>query len=69
MATSLPVAGDGPRLYPQEFPNAVQPQYPDAADLAAAVAGGSAELVPPDPLYLRRPDARPPGAPKPVLTR
>jgi tRNA threonylcarbamoyl adenosine modification protein YeaZ len=69
VATSLPVAGEGPRLYPQEFPNAVQPQYPSAADLAAAVATGTAELVPPDPLYLRRPDARPPGAPKPVLTR
>jgi tRNA threonylcarbamoyladenosine biosynthesis protein TsaB len=69
VATDLPAAGEGPRLYPEAFPNAVRPQYPDAADLAAAAASGSADLVPPDPLYLRRPDARPPGAPKPVLAR
>jgi tRNA threonylcarbamoyl adenosine modification protein YeaZ len=69
VATDLPVAGEGPRLYPEAFPNPVRPQYPDAGDLAAAVVSGSAALLPPDPLYLRRPDARPPGAPKPVLTR
>jgi len=69
VATDLPVAGEGPRLYPEAFPNPVRPQYPDAGELAAAVASGSADLVPPDPLYLRRPDARPPGAPKHVLAR
>jgi len=69
VATDLPVAGEGSRLYPQAFPNPVEPRYPRAAELAEAIARGSAELLPPDPLYLRRPDARPPGAPKPVLSR
>lgn len=68
-STSLPVAGAGARLYPDAFPTAVGPEYPRAADLAVAVAAGRADVLPPDPLYLRRPDARPPGAPKPVLLR
>ena len=103
----LPVAGEGPMLYPELFPNSAGPAYPAAATLcrlvAAAVARGEtvaddgrvvgvvgavgavgvvgavgaagavvgaggrrAILLPPEPLYLRRPDAREPGAPKRV---
>ncbi|MGH8824184.1 MAG: tRNA (adenosine(37)-N6)-threonylcarbamoyltransferase complex dimerization subunit type 1 TsaB [Jiangellaceae bacterium] len=69
VATDLPVAGEGARLYPEAFPNPVEPLYPRAADLAESVVSGSPELLPPEPLYLRRPDARPPGTPKPVLSR
>ena len=93
----LPVAGEGPLLYPDLFPNGRWPTYPAAATLCrvvvaalaadgatadGATAGGSsaggssagggagpavrAVLLPPEPLYLRRPDAREPGAPKRV---
>jgi hypothetical protein len=33
------------------------------------IIGGTANVVAPEPLYLRRPDARPPGDRKSVLTR
>jgi len=91
----LPVAGEGPLLYPELFPHGRWPTYPAAATLcrivvAALAAGGSSAdgssaagssagggagsgpavvrpvLLPPEPLYLRRPDAREPGAPKRV---
>jgi len=96
----LPVAGEGPLLYPGLFPDGRGPTYPAAATLcrivvAALAADGSAAdgsaadgsaaegsaadggagagpavnrpvLLPPEPLYLRRPDAREPGAPKRV---
>ncbi len=62
-----PVAGEGPLLYPAAFPDAREPRYPQAADLARWVAGGL-PTVEPLPLYLRRPDATEPGARKPVLT-
>lgn len=39
---------------------------PSAAALARAVAAESAELVDPEPIYLRRPDAVTPGPPKKV---
>jgi len=75
----VPVAGEGPLLYPEHFPHGRGPTFPAAATLcriataalargetvAAAVASG-AILLPPEPLYLRRPDAREPGAPKRV---
>lgn len=65
-----PVVGEGPRLYPQAFPDGRAPWYPDPVDLAALVedrlAAGTPTL-PPDPLYLRRPDAAEPGAAKRVL--
>jgi tRNA threonylcarbamoyladenosine biosynthesis protein TsaB len=77
----LPVAGEGPMLYPEFFPKSTGPAYPAAATLCrlaaaalsrgetvadeAAVAGWPV-LLPPEPLYLRRPDAREPGAPKRV---
>jgi tRNA A37 threonylcarbamoyladenosine modification protein TsaB len=68
----LPVAGEGPMLYPELLPGGLDRAYPAAATLCriavAALAAGDADgrLLPPDPLYLRRPDAREPGAPKRV---
>lgn len=62
-----PVAGLGAVLYPDAFQEAVRPEYPDAADLARIVAEGTAELLPPEPLYLRRPDIAEPSPRKPVL--
>ena len=68
-AASCPVAGEGPALYPELFPCRIPPRYPDAADLAVIAARRLAEHEPPgppEPLYLRRPDAREPGPPKRV---
>lgn len=70
-APGLPVAGDGGRLYPDAFGPAIEPAYPDARTLCEIVtrqlaATGQPELLPPEPLYLRRPDAREPGVPKRV---
>lgn len=65
----LPAAGAGPRQYPDAFARRLEPEYPSAAHLAAAVVARAAEILPPDPLYLRRPDATPPSARKSVLTR
>jgi tRNA threonylcarbamoyl adenosine modification protein YeaZ len=67
----LPVAGAG--LWPSDFPHAVEPVYPQASALARVVVDALAgaphavELLPPRPLYLRRPDAVEPGQPKTVL--
>jgi len=65
----LPVAGEGAVKYPDSFPRAIEPVLPGAATLALLAArtlarGGG--LLPPQPLYLRRPDAVEPGARKPV---
>lgn len=70
-AASLPVAGDGGRLYPAAFGAMLEPAHPDARTLCSVVAARLAgragpEVLPPEPLYLRRPDAREPGAPKRV---
>ncbi len=68
----LPAAGEGPMLYPEVLPDGLGPAFPAAATLcrvaAAALAAGDPDklLLPPEPLYLRRPDAREPGAPKRV---
>ncbi|HEX4087095.1 MAG TPA: tRNA (adenosine(37)-N6)-threonylcarbamoyltransferase complex dimerization subunit type 1 TsaB [Trebonia sp.] len=79
----LPVAGEGPMLYPEFFPKSAGPAFPAAGTLCrlvaaalgrgeTAVAGAAVDaarwpvLLPPEPLYLRRPDAREPGAPKRV---
>ena len=76
----LVAAGEGALLYPSFLPNGRGPTYPAAATLcrvvtAALAARGAAGdagaapdevLLPPEPLYLRRPDAREPGAPKRV---
>ena len=66
VATDAPVAGAGPDLYPEHFPSGIVPERPSAAWLARAVAEERAELLPPEPLYLRRPDAEAPGRPKSV---
>jgi tRNA threonylcarbamoyl adenosine modification protein YeaZ len=60
------VVGAGPRLHPDVFPNAAGPEGPSAATLALVVAEERAELVDPEPIYLRRPDAVAPGPPKKV---
>ncbi|MCW2766791.1 MAG: peptidase glycoprotease [Nocardioides sp.] len=65
-ATPLPVAGGGALLYPEAFPHAVGPTRPSAGWLARAVTDERAELLDPEPLYLRRPDAVEPARPKPV---
>lgn len=72
-ASGLPVAGDGGRMYAGAFGALIEPAHPDARTLCSVVAGRLAgigrtgtELLPPEPLYLRRPDAREPGAPKRV---
>jgi tRNA threonylcarbamoyladenosine biosynthesis protein TsaB len=68
--TDLPgdllVVGAGPRLYPSALGRVGGPEAPDAATLAVVVAEERAELVDPEPIYLRRPDAVAPGAPKKV---
>lgn len=66
--SALPAAGSGARLYPDAFAAILDPEFPSAAHLAAAVVEGVVEIGKPDPLYLRRPDAQPPAARKSVLT-
>jgi tRNA threonylcarbamoyladenosine biosynthesis protein TsaB len=69
-AAGLPAAGDGARLYAGAFAEVIEPAYPDAGTLCeVAVRDGDPRLTGPDPLYLRRPDAREPGPPKPVTPR
>jgi len=65
-ATDRPVAGEGGALYPEAFPGPRGPLLPRAAWLARAVSAELAELHDPEPMYLRRPDAVAPGAPKRV---
>ena len=68
-AADLPVAGAGGQLYPEAFGEVIEPAYPDAGTLcglvAARIAAGE-PVLPAEPLYLRRPDAREPGPPKRV---
>jgi tRNA threonylcarbamoyl adenosine modification protein YeaZ len=66
LTTTGLVVGAGPVLYPDAFPRVGGPQAPDAATLARVVADERAELVDPEPVYLRRPDAVIPGPPKKV---
>jgi tRNA threonylcarbamoyladenosine biosynthesis protein TsaB len=70
-AADLPVAGTGGQLYPEAFGEVIGPAYPDARTLCGIVAASLAgrpgsPLLAPEPLYLRRPDAREPGPPKRV---
>ncbi len=65
-ATHLPVVGEGGRLYPEAFPDARGPWRPSAGWLARSVTEGLVERLDPEPLYLRRPDAVAPAAPKRV---
>jgi tRNA threonylcarbamoyl adenosine modification protein YeaZ len=66
VATDRPVVGAGALLYPDAFPHPVGPEHPDAGVLAAVVTDERAELLDPEPLYLRRPDVAQPGTPKRV---
>lgn len=67
VASDRPAVGAGALAHADLFPAARPPEYPSAAWLARAVADGTVEVGEPEPRYLRRPDARPPGPPKPVL--
>lgn len=65
----LPAVGAGAELYAASFASVTDPQHVDAAALAELAVerlkdGG--ELLPPEPLYLRRPDAKVPANYKPV---
>jgi tRNA threonylcarbamoyl adenosine modification protein YeaZ len=69
MDPSVPAAGEGPWLYPAAFGDRLEPRYPAAswlADLVSERLRLGPELLPPEPLYLRKPDARVPGPPKRV---
>ncbi|MFF8913411.1 tRNA (adenosine(37)-N6)-threonylcarbamoyltransferase complex dimerization subunit type 1 TsaB [Streptomyces sp. NPDC015032] len=59
----LPVVGAGAVLYPEAFRDARGPEHVSAGALAAVAVerlAAGAELLPPLPLYLRRPDAQVP---------
>lgn len=67
-----PAVGAGALLYPEAFPLARGPEHVSAGHLAAFAAerlAAGAELLPPLPLYLRRPDAQVPAGYKAVLPR
>jgi tRNA threonylcarbamoyl adenosine modification protein YeaZ len=69
LPAGLPVAGEGAVLYPDLGLEPLLPRFPSAAQLAriaVARAAASVPPQPPEPLYLRRPDAREPGPPKRV---
>jgi tRNA threonylcarbamoyl adenosine modification protein YeaZ len=69
LPAGLPVAGEGALLYPGLAAEPIGPRYPDALQLALLAAeriAAGAPAAPPEPLYLRRPDAREPGRPKRV---
>ena len=65
------VAGEGPHIYPEQFAGfaVLDDAYPSALTLAELVAARVRSRAPSEdvvPMYLRRPDAKPPGRPKPV---
>jgi tRNA threonylcarbamoyladenosine biosynthesis protein TsaB len=68
----LPLVGDGARMYAEDLGSGTSdpaPLHPDAAamaELALLRLSRGVELPAPNPLYLRRPDAVVPGAPKKV---
>ena len=68
----LPLVGDGARMYADVLgagPDSPEPLHPDAAamaELALLRLHRGEKLPDPQPLYLRRPDAVEPGAPKKV---
>jgi tRNA threonylcarbamoyl adenosine modification protein YeaZ len=71
LPAGLPIAGQAVSLYPA-LGESIWPEHPSAAVLATLaaerLAGGGAGLLPPEPLYLRRPDAQIPGQPKRVTS-
>ncbi len=64
-----PTYGAGALMYRETFVHARPPELPDAGVLASMVVSGAATVLPPDPLYLRRPDAVEPAARKVVTPR
>jgi tRNA threonylcarbamoyl adenosine modification protein YeaZ len=69
LPAGLPVAGEGPLLYPELAGQQLSPTFPAARQLATIAVARLAAGEPPqpaEPLYLRRPDAREPGRPKRV---
>ena len=65
-------AGQGAWLYPESFGGLLEPHHPTAAAVAALAVRRLAEaapMQPPQPLYLRLPDARVPGPAKLVTPR
>jgi tRNA threonylcarbamoyl adenosine modification protein YeaZ len=66
VAWAGPAVGAGAALYADDFPGHRPPTHPSAAAMCVWVAR-ELPLLPPEPLYLRRPDAAEPGARKPVL--
>lgn len=69
VATDRFVVGPGGSLYPSSFPHRGGPQQPSAGWLAGCVTDSLAPLLPPEPLYLRRPDATPAAAAAPAPAR
>jgi tRNA threonylcarbamoyl adenosine modification protein YeaZ len=71
LPAGLPIAGQAVSLYPA-LGESIWPEHPSAAVLATLaaerLADGGADLLPPEPLYLRRPDAQIPGKPKRVTS-
>ena len=56
----------GALLYPEPSRTPTGPEHPSAAVLCDVVSSERFEILAPDPLYLRRPDATEPGKPKRV---
>lgn len=65
-ATDRVVVGGGGLLHSDCFPGARGPEHPSATVLCDVVVNERFELLDPEPLYLRRPDAVAPGPPKRV---
>lgn len=63
--SDLPFVGPGVELYPEIVSGTNLPLR--AGALAEIFASGQAQLVPLEPMYLRKPDAQEPGIRKPVL--
>lgn len=66
LAPGTPVVGEGAALYADLLGEPLAPVRPSAAWLGRVVAAEAAELLDPEPLYLRRPDAAAAHAPKKV---
>lgn len=64
--TLLTTVGRGAQMYPECFPTAAEPVHPSAAVLCDIVVNRRFDVVVPEPMYLRRPDAVEPGKPKRV---
>ncbi len=65
-ATDRTVVGRGGLIHPEAFPHAREPEHPSARVLCEVIVNERFELLDPEPIYLRRPDAVAPGAPKRV---